>query len=131
VPAERRSRSGVYAQPQFNVATVAAGAPLVTAPDFRAFGEADANSVDPWRLLTDSEFIKILGWPGYRVYRHEIDESPDPMTLRRRKRDSRVLRCPSCGPRVHDIQDIYEREVLDLPCFEFQTGVIIGLYRIR
>jgi hypothetical protein len=25
-------------------------------------------------LLTDNEFTKILGWPGYRVYHHEIDE---------------------------------------------------------
>lgn len=27
-----------------------------------------------WRLLTDNEFTKILGWPGYRVYYYEIDE---------------------------------------------------------
>jgi hypothetical protein len=25
-------------------------------------------------LLTDNEFTKILGWPGYRVYYYEIDE---------------------------------------------------------
>ena len=24
--------------------------------------------------MTDSEWTKILGWPGYRVYRSEIDE---------------------------------------------------------
>ena len=33
--------------------------------------------------------------------------------------------------RVQDIHDVYEREVRDLPCFEFQTAVIIELYRIR
>jgi hypothetical protein len=25
-------------------------------------------------LATDREFTKILDWPGYRVYQHEIDE---------------------------------------------------------
>jgi transposase len=83
-------------------------------------------------LPTDNDFTKILGWPGYRVYRHEIDERA--MTLKlwvRRKRGNRVLRCPSCGRRVQDIHEVYEREVRDLPCFEFQTAVIIELYRIR
>jgi transposase len=49
----------------------------------------------------------------------------------RRKRGNRILRCPVCGRRVQDIHDVYEREVRDLPCFEFQTTVIIELYRIR
>jgi hypothetical protein len=26
------------------------------------------------RLPTDNEFSRILQWPGYRVYRHEINE---------------------------------------------------------
>jgi hypothetical protein len=25
--------------------------------------------------MRDNEFTKILGWPGYRVHRHEIDEA--------------------------------------------------------
>ena len=83
-------------------------------------------------MLTDNEFTKILGWPGYRVYHHEIDEKAKTLRLWvRRKRGNRVLRCPSCGRRVHDIHDVYEREVRDLPSFEFQTAVIIELYRIR
>jgi transposase len=83
-------------------------------------------------LPTDNEFTKILGWPGYRVYRHEINEKAKTLRLWvRRKRGNRVLRCPSCGRRVHDIHEVYEREVRDLPCFEFQTAVIIELYRIR
>jgi len=83
-------------------------------------------------LLTDNEFTKILGWPGYRVYHHEIDEKAKTLRLWvRRKRGNRVLRCPRCGRRVHEIHDVYEREVRDLPCFEFQTAVIIELYRIR
>jgi transposase len=83
-------------------------------------------------LLTDNEFTKILGWPGYRVYRHEVDEKAKTLRLWvRRKRGNRILRCPRCGRRVHDIHEVYEREVRDLPCFEFQTAVIIELYRIR
>jgi len=85
-----------------------------------------------WRLLTDNEFTKILGWPGYRVYHHEIDEKAKTLRLWvRRKRGNRILRCPRCGRRVQDIHEVYEREVRDLPCFEFQTAVIIELYRIR
>ena len=83
-------------------------------------------------MPTDSDFTKILGWPGYRVYRHEINEKAKTLRLWvRRKRGNRVLRCPSCGRQVHDIHEVYQREVRDLPCFEFQTTVIIELYRIR
>jgi len=32
---------------------------------------------------------------------------------------------------VHDIRAVYERQVRDLPCFEFQTAVVLELYRIR
>jgi len=81
---------------------------------------------------TDNEFTKVLGWPGYRVYRHDIDEKAKRLKLWvRRKRGNRILRCPSCGRRVQDIHEVYERELRDLPCFEFQTTVIIELYRIR
>jgi len=83
-------------------------------------------------LRTDNDFTRILGWPGYRVYRHEINERTKTLRLWvRRKRGNRVLRCPSCGRRVEDIHEVYEREVRDLPCFEYQTTVIIELYRIR
>lgn len=32
---------------------------------------------------------------------------------------------------MQEIHEVYEREVRDLPCFEFQTTVIIELFRIR
>ena len=83
-------------------------------------------------MPTDDELTKILGWPGYRVYHHEIDEKAKTLRLWvRGKPGNRVLRCPSCGRRVHDIHEGYEREVRDPPCFEFQTAVIVELYRIR
>lgn len=92
----------------------------------------DEISVRLGWMRPNSEWTKVLGWPGYRVYQHEINERKRQLTLWvRRKRGNRKLRCPSCGRRVDDIHDVYEREVRDLPCFEFQTTVVIELYRIR
>jgi hypothetical protein len=48
--------------------------------------------------MRDNEFTKILGWPGYRVYRHEIDEAAKTLHLWvRRKRGNRKLICSGCG----------------------------------
>jgi len=82
--------------------------------------------------LTDNEWTKILGWPGYRVWRSEIDESAKSLKLWvRRKRGNRVYVCSGCGRRVNTIADTYEREVRDLPCFEYRTSVVVELYRLR
>jgi transposase len=81
--------------------------------------------------MRENEFTKILGWPGYRVYRYEIDE--DAKTLRlwvRRKRDNRKLICSGCGRSVAEAHDSYEREVRDLPWRKYQTTVIVELYRV-
>ena len=69
--------------------------------------------------MRDNEFTKILGWPGYRVFRHEIDETA--MTLRlwvRRKRGNRKLICSGCGRKFTEAHDYYQREVRDLPWSE-------------
>ena len=82
--------------------------------------------------MSESEWTKILGWPGYRVYRSEINE--DSKTVRlwvRRKRGNRKLVCSGCGQAVKEIVEVYEREVRDLPCFEYRTTVVIELYRVR
>jgi transposase len=82
--------------------------------------------------LRDSDWTRILGWPGYRVWRSEIDEPAKRLRLWvRRKRGNRVLVCSACGRRVHEIAEIYEREVRDLPCFEYRTTVVIELYRLK
>jgi hypothetical protein len=48
--------------------------------------------------MRDNEFTKILGWPGCRVYRHEIDEAAKTLRLWvRRKRGNRKLICSGCG----------------------------------
>jgi transposase len=82
--------------------------------------------------LTEREWTRILGWPGYRVYRHEIDEEAKTLKLWvRRKRGNQKLMCPRCGRRIEGVHEIYEREVRDLPCFEFRTTVVVELYRLR
>ena len=49
-------------------------------------------------MPTDNEFTKILGWPGYRVYRHAIDEQAKRLELWvRRKRSNRAIECSGCG----------------------------------
>src|ERR1700752_1161842 len=81
--------------------------------------------------MRDNEFTKILGWPGYRVFRHEIDETA--MTLRlwvRRKRGNRKLICSGCGRKFSEAHDYNEREVRDLPWGEYRTTVIIAVYRV-
>src|SRR6516164_570842 len=81
--------------------------------------------------MRDSEFTRILDWPGYRVFRHEIDETNKILRLWvRRKRRNRQLMCSGCGRRVAEVHDSYEREVRDLPWRKYQTRVIIELYRV-
>src|SRR6266536_550895 len=80
----------------------------------------------------ENDWTKVLGFPGYRVYKHAIDEQRKHLTLWiRRKRGNRKLTCPGCGRRVHTIHEVLEREVRDLPCFEYQTTVVIELYRVK
>src|SRR5580765_3072103 len=82
--------------------------------------------------MKEADWSKVLGWPGYRVWRSEIDEPGKRLKLWvRRKRGNRALICSACGRRVAEIAEIYEREVRDLPCFEYRTTVAIELYRVR
>ncbi len=39
--------------------------------------------------------------------------------------------CSGCGRKLSEAYDTYEREVRDLPCFEFRTTVVVELYRVR
>jgi transposase len=81
--------------------------------------------------LRDSELTKLLGWPGYRVYRHEIKEKAKTLKLWiRRKRGNRKLVCSGCGRKLEDAHDVSEREVRDLPCMEFRTTVVVEIYRV-
>ncbi len=82
--------------------------------------------------MREADWTKVLGWPGYRVYRHEIEEQKKTLKLWvRRKRGNRKLVCSGCGRKLTDAYDSYEREVRDLPSFEFRTTVVVELYRVR
>lgn len=82
--------------------------------------------------MRDNDFTKILAWPGYRVYGHEIDESAKTLKLWvRRKRGNRKLVCSGCGEKFEEYHDVTEREVRDLPWGEFRTTVVIEVYRVR
>ena len=80
----------------------------------------------------EQEWTKILGWPGYRVYKYEINEKKKKLKLWvRRKSGNEKLVCGGCGQRVQDVREIYEREVRDLPWGEYSVTVVIELYRVN
>jgi transposase len=82
--------------------------------------------------VKENNWTKLLGWPGYRVYRQEIDERAKTLKLWvRRKRGNRKLVCSGCGRKLSEAYDTYHREVRDLPCMEFRTTVVVELYRVR
>jgi transposase len=79
-----------------------------------------------------SDWTKVPGWPGYRVYQHAIDEKAKTLKLWvRRKRGNRHLICSGCGRRIAEAAEATQREVRDLPCFEYRTTVVIEIYRVR
>jgi transposase len=83
-------------------------------------------------LPTDNEFTRILQWPGYRVYRHAINEKAKVLELWvRRKRGNRKLECSGCGRKFTEAHDSDERAVRDLPWSELRTTVHVEVYRVR
>jgi transposase len=83
-------------------------------------------------LPTDNEFTRILQWPGYRVYRQQIDEKNKSLDLWvRRKRGNRKLECSGCGQKFTEAYDSYERQVRDLPWSTFKATVHIEVYRVK
>jgi transposase len=82
--------------------------------------------------MRENDWTKVLGWPGYRVYQHEIDEKAKTLKLWvRRKRGNRKLICSGCGRKVAEAYDIYQREVRDLPWSALRASVVVELYRVR
>jgi transposase len=82
--------------------------------------------------LTHKEWTAILAWPGYRVYRHELDEEAKTLKLWvRRKPFHRGFECSGCGRRLHTVQDVREREVRDLPWSVYRATVVVEVHRVR
>jgi transposase len=81
---------------------------------------------------SDNEFTRILDWPGYRVYRQEINEESKILKLWvRRKPGNRKLECSGCGRKFREACDSSERAVRDLPWSAFRTTVFIEIYRVK
>jgi transposase len=84
--------------------------------------------------MKEQDWTRVLGWPGYRVYQKEIDEPGKKLKLWvRRKKTGLKLVCSGCGQHVaaSRIQEICEREVRDLPCFEYSTTIVVETYRMK
>ena len=83
-------------------------------------------------MPTDSEFTRILDWPGYRVYQHQIDEKAKALKLWiRRKRGKRKIECSGCERKFTEIYDVNERPVRDLPWSGFTATVFVEVYRVK
>src|ERR1039458_100442 len=79
----------------------------------------------------ENDWTRVLGFPGYRVYKQEIDEEHKRLKLWiRRKRGDRSMIWSGCARRVHQMHEVYERETRDLPVFEYQSTVVVELYRV-
>ena len=64
----------------------------------------------------------------------ELDEQDKKLKLWvRRKKTGLKLICSRCGQHVaaHRIHEVCEREVRDLPCFEYTTTVVVETYRVK
>jgi len=58
--------------------------------------------------MRENDWTRVLGWPGYRVYQHEINEPAKTLKLWvRRKRGNRKLVCSGCGRKFTDAYDSY------------------------
>lgn len=85
-----------------------------------------------WRLPSNREFTKIQRWPGHQVCRHDIDEKAKMLRLWVcHKRGNRQIKCSGCAWKFTEICDLSERAVRDLPWGEFQTTVLIEIYRMN
>jgi transposase len=80
--------------------------------------------------LTHKEWTAILAWPG--VYRHELNEEAKTLKLWvRRKPVHRGFECRGCGRRLHQVHDVREREIRDLPWSVYGATVIVEVHRLR
>jgi len=66
------------------------------------------------------------------VFQQEINETSKTLKLWvRRKKTGLKLVCSGCGQHVRQIHEVYEREVRDLPVFQYATTIVVELHRVR
>ena len=82
--------------------------------------------------MREHDWTRVLGWPGYRVYRMEIDEQGKKLKLwvRRKKAGLRLI-CSRCGQHVPAarIHEVCEREVRDLEWSKYSNSLKIRKLR--
>jgi hypothetical protein len=89
------------------------------------------------RQLTHKEWTAILAWPGYRVYRHELDEEAKTLKLRVRRKpihtgfECRGFLSARGGRRLHQVHDGWQREIRDLPWSVYRATVVVEVHRLR
>jgi transposase len=82
--------------------------------------------------VKQSDWTKILGWPGYRVYQQEVNETAKTLRLWvRRKAGTKKRICSGCGRHVEEIHEVTQREVRDLPWGEYRVTVMVEVCRLR
>ena len=84
--------------------------------------------------MMETDWSKVLGWPGYRVYQMEIDEPGKKLKLWvRHKKSGLQLVCSGCMKHVSAkaIHEVCERSVRDLACFQYTTTVMVEFFRVR
>ena len=56
--------------------------------------------------MRETDWTRVLAWPGYRVYQHEINEAAKTLKLWvQRKRGNRKLICSGCGRKLAEAYD--------------------------
>ena len=76
-------------------------------------------------MPSDDEFTRILQWPGYRAYRHKIDEKNKILELVANA-GAGSWSVPAAG-----VSSPTPGFVSDLPWSEFRTAAYIEVYRVR
>jgi transposase len=66
------------------------------------------------------------------VYRQEVNEEAKTLKLWvRRKPVHRGFECSGCGRRLHQVHDLREREIRDLPWSVYRATVVVEVHRLR
>jgi transposase len=81
--------------------------------------------------MPEDDWTKAPSWPGYKVYRTEIDERGKRLKLWvQRGRANKQGICSCCDQPASAIAETCEREVRNLPWSEYPTTVVVELYRL-